>query len=136
MTLASIRQTSIYHGVGRRKNAVARVWIRNGAGKIEVNGKDYVEYFPTESHRFAVRMPLEATNKLGALDIKVIVQGGGNTGQADAAKLGIARAMICHSPTLRPVLKEQKLLTVDARIVERKKPGRKGARRRFQFVKR
>jgi small subunit ribosomal protein S9 len=128
--------SSAFHGVGRRKSSVARVWLQPGSGKIDVNGKNYLEYFPTEAHKFAVRIPLEVTNKIGTVDINVLVQGGGNTGQADATKLGIARAIVLQNPLLRPILKGQKLLTVDARVVERKKPGRKGARRRFQFVKR
>jgi small subunit ribosomal protein S9 len=128
--------SNIFHGVGRRKSSVARVWLKLGSGKIDVNGKDYLSYFPTDANKFSVRLPLEATNSLGTFDVNVIVRGGGNTGQADAVKLGIARAMLLQNPSVKAVLKEQKLLTVDSRKVERKKPGLKGARRAFQFVKR
>lgn len=127
---------SISHGVGRRKSSVARVWLRSGSGKIEVNGKDYSEYFPTDFHRKAVKYPLETVSKASEFDIKVNVNGGGNSGQAGAARLGIARAILKQDLNLRPVLKAAGLLTVDSRKVERKKSGQKGARAKFQFVKR
>lgn len=125
-----------FHGVGRRKSAVARVWLNPSSKGIIINGKDYDTYLSTEDHKISVRLPLNLTGKLDEVGVKVNVFGGGITGQADAIKLGIARALNLMEPSLRTILKAAKLLTVDAREVERKKPGRKKARKRFQFVKR
>ena len=125
-----------HHGVGRRKSAVARVWMKNGKGSITVNGLDYDKYFDTQVTRDAVCVPLNITDHLKSFDIKVNVVGGGRTGQSDATKLGIARALLTVDENLRPVLKKHGLLTVDSRVKERKKPGQPGARKKFQFVKR
>lgn len=124
------------HGVGRRKEAIARVWMKSGKGKITVNDRDVDAYFDTDFTRTAVRTALVTAEKLKDFDIKINLRGGGQRGQADAAKLGIARALIVADENLRPVLKKAGLLTVDARVKERKKPGQRGARAKFQFVKR
>jgi small subunit ribosomal protein S9 len=123
------------HGVGRRKSSVARVWLRKGSGKIRVNGKDLIEYFDTEITRLAASTPLRIIPGI-AYDFDANIVGGGRTGQADALKLGIARALVSIDEELRPKLRENNLLTVDSRIKERKKYGQKAARRKFQFVKR
>jgi small subunit ribosomal protein S9 len=125
-----------YHGVGRRKSSVARVWMKNGKGAITVNGKDIKEYFDTETARTAARRALDVTNLGSQFDVKVTVLGGGLTGQSDAVKLGVARALLVADESLRPTLRQNNLLTVDARVKERKKYGQKGARKKFQFVKR
>jgi small subunit ribosomal protein S9 len=125
------------HGVGRRKSSVARVWLRRGTGSIVVNGKTYDAYFDTEMTRLVVAAAFGLAGELRQrYDLLVNVQGGGRTGQADATKLGIARALVEANPELRPTLREHGLLTVDSRIKERKKYGQRGARRKFQFVKR
>jgi small subunit ribosomal protein S9 len=124
------------HGVGRRKASVARVWMSPGEGEILVNGKVYSEYFTTDASRAAVTFPLEKTNLTKNFDIEVNVVGGGVTGQAGAVGLGISRALLISDEALRLTLREHGLLTVDSRVKERKKYGQKGARRKFQFVKR
>ena len=124
------------HGVGRRKTSVARVWLKPGNGKIEVNGKEYKEYFDTDLNRVASVFAFKVCGKEKAFDTQVTVCGGGLTGQAGAVRLGIARALLAYDENLKPALKQNGLLTVDARIKERKKYGQKAARRRFQFVKR
>jgi small subunit ribosomal protein S9 len=124
------------HGVGRRKSAVARVWLKPGKGAITVNGLEHSTYFDTDMTRDRISTALNVTNHQKSFDIKVNVLGGGRTGQADAIKLGIARALLTVDEKLRPLLKKHGLLTVDARVKERKKPGQKGARAKFQFVKR
>ena len=123
-------------GTGRRKRAVARVFLRSGKGTITVNGRAFENYFPSEAARAIVRQPLLATETADKFDILITTMGGGPSGQAGAAKLGIARALIEFNAELRPKLKEQGLLTRDAREHERKKYGQKGARKRFQFSKR
>ncbi len=124
-------------GVGRRKSAVARVWFYRGKGAIQVNGKKADLYFDTEVSRLAVAMPFMAYPQAASLyDIVVDVQGGGKEAQADAVKLGIARALVSSDETARANLREHGLLTVDSRVKERKKYGQKAARRKFQFVKR
>lgn len=123
-------------GTGRRKQAVARVWVRRGAGAVIVNGKDYKEYFDTDSMRIAVVKPLSVCPISSNYDFQVNVCGGGKTGQSHAVKLGIARALVKSDEKFRSVLREHSLLTVDARVKERKKYGQKGARAKFQFVKR
>jgi len=125
-----------YHGVGRRKTSVARVFLRPGSGAWEVNGRTLAEYFPRLTHQQHIQEPLVVTQMQGRFDIKVNVGGGGLSGQAGAVRLGIARALLRYDPELRKTLREHKLLTRDAREVERKKPGRPGARKRFQFSKR
>jgi small subunit ribosomal protein S9 len=124
------------HGVGRRKSSVARVWLKPGTGKVVVNGKDYKTYFDTGLTRSAVVFPLKICGMEKNFDAKIAVVGGGMSGQADAVKLGISRALLASNQTLKSVLRQHGLLTVDARIKERKKYGQKAARRRFQFVKR
>lgn len=126
----------VFHAVGRRKRSVARVWVKSGAGSITVNGKSYQEYFPTDDYKMGVRTPLELTNTVDQVTVNVNVIGGGTTGQADATKLAISRALEKMDSSLRTVLKAAGLLSVDSRIVERKKPGQPKARRKFQFVKR
>lgn len=125
-----------YHGVGRRKTSVARVYLRPGTGTWEVNGRPLGDYFPRLSHQQHAQEPLVVTQMQGRFDVKVNVEGGGETGQAGAVRLGIARALLRFDPELRGVLRQRGLLTRDPREVERKKPGRPGARKRFQFSKR
>jgi small subunit ribosomal protein S9 len=126
----------IINGLGRRKAAVARVYLRQGQGAISVNGKEYKQYFPVLHIQEKVREPLKTSNVLEIYDIKVNVKGGGVTGQAEAVRLGIARALFKINETFRPALKAAKLLSRDARVVERKKYGKPKARKSFQFSKR
>ena len=123
-------------GTGRRKRAVARVFLRDGKGEITVNSRAFENYFPSEAFRAIVRQPLLATETADKFDIWITAAGGGPNGQAGAAKLGIARALIEFNSELRGKLKELGMLTRDARQHERKKYGQKGARKRFQFSKR
>ena len=125
-----------YLGTGRRKSAVARVFLRAGSGKIEVNRRPFEKYFPLESHRATVQQPLLATETAGKFDILILAGGGGVAGQADAARLGIARALQNFNLELRPAMKKLGFLTRDPRKHERKKYGRPGARKRFQYSKR
>lgn len=124
------------YGTGRRKSAVARVFLRPGKGEITVNGKPVDQFFSRETGRMVVRQPLTLTNNLGTFDISVNVDGGGESGQAGAVRHGITRALMDHDPTLKAVLKKAGLVTRDAREVERKKVGLHKARRRKQFSKR
>ncbi len=124
------------NAVGRRKEAVTRVFVSKGTGKITVNGKDYKAYFPLVYLQNQVEMPLKATETLGKYDIVINAGGGGLKGQAEAAKLGIARVLVELNPEVRPTLKAAGQLTRDPRSVERKKFGHKKARRSFQFSKR
>ena len=123
-------------GTGRRKRAVARVFLRPGSGKITVNGREFEDYFPSDASRAIVKQPLLATETADKFDILINTGGGGPNGQAGAAKLGIARALLEFNVELRAKLKELGYLTRDARQHERKKYGQKGARKRFQFSKR
>lgn len=125
-----------YYGTGRRKTAVARVFIKPGSGRITINGKPLDEYFSRETGRMMVRQPLMLTNRADSLDIMVTVRGGGESGQAGAVRHGITRALIDYDESLKPVLKKAGLVTRDAREVERKKLGLHKARRRKQFSKR
>jgi len=125
-----------YYGTGRRKSAVARVWIMEGTGRVLINGRDFEEYFPRETNRFVLMQPLELTENDTKLDVKVNVHGGGETGQAGAVKHGISRALLQLDPELRPTLKKAGFLTRDARAKERKKYGQPGARKHYQFSKR
>ncbi|MCC7548778.1 MAG: 30S ribosomal protein S9 [Burkholderiales bacterium] len=125
-----------YYGTGRRKSAVARVFLRPGKGNIQVNGKAVDEFFSRETGRMVVRQPLEAANHMTTFDILVNVKGGGESGQAGAVRHGITRALISYDAELKPVLKKAGLVTRDAREVERKKVGLHKARRRKQFSKR
>ena len=124
------------NAVGRRKEAVTRVFISKGDGKIVVNDKDYKKYFPLVYLQNQVEAPLRTADVVGKFDIVINAQGGGIKGQAEAAKLGIARALLEVSADYRPVLKAAGMLKRDPRSVERKKPGRKKARKSFQFSKR
>ena len=124
------------YGTGRRKSAVARVFIKSGTGEIIVNGKPIADYFSRETSLMIVRQPLELTNNVNTFDIKVNVNGGGETGQAGAVRHGITRALIDYDATLKPGLSQAGYVTRDAREVERKKVGFHKARKRKQFSKR
>ena len=124
------------HAIGRRKTSVARVYIRPGNGQWEVNGRTLEDYLPRGVLRQAANQPFAATDTQGQYDVKVTVVGGGLRGQADAIRLGLARALVKVNEDFRRRLRAQALLTRDPREVERKKPGRPGARKRFQFSKR
>ncbi|MEL1244875.1 30S ribosomal protein S9 [Flavobacterium sp. DGU11] len=124
------------HKIGRRKTAVARIYLTEGTGKITVNKKELEVYFPTATLQYKVRQPLSMTNNVEGFDVKVNVYGGGITGQAEAVRMAIARAMCEVDAENRGILKPEGLLTRDPRMVERKKFGQKKARKRFQFSKR
>ncbi|MBO6764995.1 30S ribosomal protein S9 [Maricaulis sp.] len=124
------------YATGKRKNAVARVWIKRGNGKITVNGKDQEQYFARPVLRMLLQQPLETAERKDEFDIVATVVGGGLSGQAGAVRHGISKALTMFEPGLRPVLKANGFLTRDSRVVERKKYGRKKARRSFQFSKR
>jgi small subunit ribosomal protein S9 len=124
------------YATGRRKDAVARVWIKPGLGRVTVNGKDEKIYFARPVLRMILRQPLVATNRDGQFDVIVTVSGGGLSGQAGAVRHGISRALVAFEPTLRTALKPGGFLTRDPRVVERKKYGHPKARRSFQFSKR
>ena len=126
----------VVNAVGRRKSAVARVYLKAGNGTITVNDKPMETYFPLEIFQFVVNQPLSVTSTLGNFDIKINLKGGGVKGQAEAARLGLARCLIQVDAEHRPALKKEGFLTRDSRVVERKKPGQPGARKRFQFSKR
>ncbi|QRM89023.1 30S ribosomal protein S9 [Lacinutrix sp. WUR7] len=126
----------VIHKIGRRKTAVARVYLAAGTGKITVNKKDMTDYFPTATLQYKVNQPLVMTNNDGNFDITVNVFGGGITGQAEAIRLGLSRAMCEIDAENRLILKPEGLLTRDPRMVERKKFGQKKARKKFQFSKR
>ena len=125
-----------YYGTGRRKSAIARVFLRPGTGEWKVNGKGFEEYFVTEQQRVAAKRTLVVAELAGTFDVVTTVKSGGVSAQADAVKMGVARALIEFNPELRKTLKAEGLLTRDARQKERKKYGQKGARKRFQFSKR
>ena len=131
--MSSITQ---YAAVGRRKTAVARVYLRSGSGKIVVNKNSLETYFPLAWRRNLILKPLAVTNTSGQFDIVINARGGGSTGQAEAIKLGIARALVKYDEELKHSLREADLLTRDPRMVERKKYGQPKARKRFQFSKR
>lgn len=124
------------HTIGRRKASVARIYLNKGKGAITINKKDYKDFFPVEGLQKKVLQPFSVLDLEGKFDVKVNVNGGGNTGQADAIKLAIARALCEIDLENRPALKAEGLLTRDPRVVERKKPGQKKARKKFQWVKR
>ena len=124
------------YATGRRKESVARVWIKPGTGKIIVNGRDETVYFARPVLRMILQQPLHVANRAGQFDIVVSVAGGGLSGQAGAVRHGIAKALTYFEPELRPALKKEGFLTRDPRVVERKKYGKKKARRSFQFSKR
>ncbi|MAR44571.1 MAG: 30S ribosomal protein S9 [Gemmatimonadaceae bacterium] len=122
--------------VGRRKSSVARVLLRPGKGDWSVNGRSMQDYFPRPTHQIRVEEPFKVAELEGAFDVVVRVNGGGLTGQSDAVRLGLARALVAHDEELRSAMREKGMLTRDSRQVERKKPGRPKARKRFQFSKR
>ena len=124
------------YATGKRKNAVARVWIKPGKGQITINGRDQTVYFARPVLRMMIAQPLEIADRLGQFDVIVSVEGSGLSGQAGAVRHGIAKALTYYEPGLRPVLKPHGFLTRDPRVVERKKYGKAKARRSFQFSKR
>ena len=126
----------VIHTVGRRKTSVARVYLKKGKGKITINKKDFKDYFPTNLLRYKIEQAQAVVDLKNNFDINVNVFGGGLTGQAEAIRLAIARALVKESPENKEKLKAQSLLTRDSRMVERKKPGQKKARKKFQFSKR
>ncbi len=125
-----------HQAIGRRKTSVARVYLKNGSGKITVNENSFEKYFALETHRNQITKPFVVTDTMGRYDVKVNVEGGGASGQAGAVTLGVARALVEISEENRSVLRQNGLLTRDPRMVERKKYGQKKARKRFQFSKR
>jgi small subunit ribosomal protein S9 len=124
------------YATGKRKNAIARVWIKPGKGKITVNGRDQEIYFARPVLRMMIAQPLEVANRAGQFDVDVTVQGSGLSGQAGAVRHGLSKALTYYEPGLRAVLKPHGFLTRDSRVVERKKYGKAKARRSFQFSKR
>jgi len=127
---------TVTHTIGRRKEAVCRVYIKPGSGKWDINGRTLGDYFPRPALVTAIQQPFTATDMLGRFDVKANVNGGGQTGQAGALRLAVARALVKIDETHRRKLRDLGLLTRDARAVERKKPGRPKARKKFQFSKR
>ncbi|MCD6527041.1 MAG: 30S ribosomal protein S9 [Desulfuromonas sp.] len=125
-----------FYATGKRKTSIARIWMKPGTGNITVNKQDYNDYFGRETSKMIIRQPLELTDNVGKFDIFVNVNGGGPSGQAGAIKHGITKALLEVDVSLRGVLKNAGFITRDSRIKERKKPGRAGARRSFQFSKR
>ncbi|HOZ15925.1 MAG TPA: 30S ribosomal protein S9 [Tenuifilaceae bacterium] len=126
----------VYNGLGRRKSAVARVYLKEGKGNITINGRDLKDYFSSELLHYVVKQPLMVLNVTENFDIKVTLDGGGEKGQAEALRLGIARALVEFNAENKPALKAHGFMTRDPREVERKKPGQPKARKRFQFSKR
>jgi small subunit ribosomal protein S9 len=124
------------YATGKRKNAIARVWIKPGKGSITINGRDQEVYFARPVLRMMIAQPLEVTERLGQFDVVVTVEGSGLSGQAGAIRHGLSKALTLYEPGLRPVLKPHGFLTRDSRVVERKKYGKAKARRSFQFSKR
>ena len=134
--MAESAKKNRYISVGRRKTATAKVALKAGDGRILVNGKDYKKYFPNLTLQVLVLKPLEAAGVAGKMNVKATITGGGVAGQADALRHGIARALVVNNPDVRPVLSKAGLMKRDPRMVERKKYGQAGARKRFQFSKR
>tara|TARA_B100001778_G_scaffold15703_1_gene12011 strand:- start:1601 stop:1987 length:387 start_codon:yes stop_codon:yes gene_type:complete len=126
----------VVNTIGRRKSAVARVYLKEGSGQITINGKDQKEYFTLEQWLFKLNQPFALTDQEGKFDVTVNVKGGGFTGQVEAIRLGISRALVQLDEESKPALKKEGLMTRDPRMVERKKPGQKKARKKFQFSKR
>ena len=124
------------YATGRRKTSIAKVWVKKGSGKIYVNGKLFNEYFSNENHKMQITRPFEIINQSTEYDVRCNVKGGGHTGQAGAMVHGISKALVMFDDNFKSTLKTEKLITRDSRAVERKKPGRKKARRSFQFSKR
>ncbi len=136
--MKEIGRSKVLHGVGRRKSSVARVWLKPGKGSvgITVNGRDYNTYFHTDFTRKIIEEPFKVAGTNDRLNVQVNVLGGGLVSQAGAVRLGISRALVSSDEKMRPTLKKYGLLSCDSRVKERKKYGQKGARRKFQFVKR
>ena len=128
--------TDSKYATGRRKKSIAKVWVKKGSGNIYVNGKKMAEYFQKANLQIAIYRPLTVVNRKNEYDVRCFVKGGGLTGQAGAIVHGLARAVVLHEPDLKTTLKKEKLTTRDSRAVERKKYGRKKARKSFQFSKR
>jgi small subunit ribosomal protein S9 len=126
----------VVNTIGRRKTSVARIYLTPGKGEITVNSRDYKEYFPSDILQLIINQPFATVQGIGTYDVKINVDGGGTTGQAEAVRMAISRALCEVNADFRPLLKKEGFLTRDPRMVERKKPGRKKARRRFQFSKR
>ena len=124
------------YATGRRKTSIAKVWLKRGSGKIYVNGKLFDKYFANENHKMQIIRPFEIINQPTNYDVRCSVKGGGATGQAGAMVHGISKALVMFDENLESTLKTEKLTTRDSRVVERKKPGRRKARRSFQFSKR
>jgi len=124
------------YATGRRKKSIAKIWLKKGTGKIYVNGKLFNDYFNNDSHKMQITRPFEIIKQATDYDVRCSVRGGGHTGQAGAMVNGIAKALLLFDSELKSILKTEKLTTRDSRVVERKKPGRKKARRSFQFSKR
>lgn len=134
--MAETAKTGIYYATGRRKTSIARVWLEDGKKEIQINGQNFETYFPQETSRMIIRQPFEAAKLTDRFGLKVQVKGGGLLGQAGAVRLGISRALLEFDSSLRPVLRKAGFLTRDPREKERKKFGRKKARRSFQYTKR
>jgi len=126
----------VFNATGRRKSAVARVYLFEGKGNITINSKDIKDYFPSELMQYVVKQPLDVLSLIGNYDVKANLDGGGVKGQAEALRLGIARALVVANPENKPTLKANGFMTRDPREVERKKPGQPKARKKFQFSKR
>ena len=124
------------YATGKRKTSIAKVWLKKGSGKIYVNGKLFSDYFSNDNHKMLITRPFELINQSTEFDVRCNVKGGGHTGQAGALVHGISKALVLFDENLKSTLKAEKLTTRDSRAVERKKPGRKKARRSFQFSKR
>ncbi len=124
------------YATGRRKTSIAKVWLKKGTGKIYVNGKIYSDYFASDNHKMLITRPFEIINQKTEYDVRCNVKGGGPTGQAGALVHGISKALVLFDSNFKSTLRSEKLTTRDSRAVERKKPGRKKARRSFQFSKR
>lgn len=129
-------KASVYYGTGRRKSSIARVYITPGTGKVIVNGKDVKDFFPYDTNVVICNQPFVTTDNVGKFDVKAFVKGGGTSGQSEAIRLGITRALLEVTAEYRPVLKSAGFITVDSRVKERKKYGLRGARRAPQFSKR
>ena len=126
----------IIHSIGRRKASIARIYLKKGKGNITVNGKDFKDYFPVSTMQYKIEQPFKILSLDNTFDLNISVVGGGNTGQAEAIRLAISRALCDMDNKNRTLLKSNGLLTRDSRVVERKKPGQKKARKKFQWVKR
>ena len=131
-----MEQENTYYATGRRKTAIARTWLKPGSGEITINNRPVEDYFPIEAIRAGMVQPFKLTNTVGSYDVKATVFGGGISGQADAVRHGITRALVIVNPDFRLTLKKAGFIKRDPRVKERKKYGQKGARARFQFSKR